>query len=168
MHRSCAAGLWHIGTPGLPHPGTASFHATQGSAWPTGRRKADRRHHQTRPPIWTIRVSNGHGFAQLVRLTCEPQAGRTHLEARRAEGSTETAEEGPVSGRTMSGPTTSCRSHPRRAGLSNAEHHRRVHQGCLDDPCRSQANVLCRERPMSGKSGCLGQQVMGHPVSRMP
>jgi len=24
------------------------------------------------------------------------------------------------------------------------------------------------QRPMSGKSGCLGQQVMGHPVSRMP
>ena len=25
-----------------------------------------------------------------------------------------------------------------------------------------------RQRPISGSSGCLGQQVMGHPASRMP
>ncbi len=86
MHRPCAAGAWRFRAPGLPHTWAASIHTAQSSARTCRRKPADRRYHRAGRSIWPLRISDGHRFAQQCGLAREPQAGRTYLAARRAEG----------------------------------------------------------------------------------
>ncbi len=81
----------------MPRAWAASLHAAAYSSRPGRRAATDRGHRCTGPPLWPLRLSQDRrASAQPDGLGGQRQAGRAHLAARGAEGSSQTTEERPA------------------------------------------------------------------------
>ena len=94
MHRPCAAGAWRVRAPGLPRLGQHRSTQRKGSARPGDEERL------TDDIIELADQYGRYGYRMVTGLlnNCglarEPQAGRAHLAARRAEGPTKAEEKG--------------------------------------------------------------------------